>query len=197
MSVLLPTGAANTVVRFVYDTVNSAGTYPAAGWFIDDFVVMDRCTATPAYSVTSSDNCPSWVTAQIAGYGNGQAHPVGTTANSWSVRDASGNTASCWFRVNVRAFVPLEPRLNAELMMYAPARVRWSSTGVNGAVDVYLRNPISKAKIMDIVLNYLDANNEYFFHPQKLVPGSYEIVVTPTGQAGGIGVVITVVLPNV
>src|SRR5204863_9572512 len=49
----------------------------------------------------SSDNCPGQTVAQTAGLPSGSAFPKGTTVNSFTVTDASGNTASCSFSVTV------------------------------------------------------------------------------------------------
>jgi hypothetical protein len=47
-----------------------------------------------------TDNCGS-TTAQTAGLPSGSQFPVGTTTNTYTVTDASGNTASCSFAVTV------------------------------------------------------------------------------------------------
>src|SRR5205085_11607388 len=59
------------------------------------------CSAVVAYSVTSADNCPGQTVSQTAGLPSGSAFPKGTTTNSFTVTDASGNTASCSFIVTV------------------------------------------------------------------------------------------------
>src|SRR6185295_3466224 len=60
------------------------------------------CTAVVTYSAPgSSDNCAGQTVAQTAGLPSGSAFPKGTTVNSFTVTDASGNTASCSFSVTV------------------------------------------------------------------------------------------------
>jgi hypothetical protein len=48
-----------------------------------------------------SDNCAGAVTAQTAGLGPGSTFPLGTTAESYSIIDGSGNAAACTFTVKV------------------------------------------------------------------------------------------------
>ncbi|MCB9233897.1 MAG: HYR domain-containing protein [Bacteroidia bacterium] len=52
-----------------------------------------------------SDNCPS-TTAQTAGLPSGSTFPIGSTTNTFTVTDASGNTASCSFDINVVGVPP-------------------------------------------------------------------------------------------
>jgi hypothetical protein len=59
------------------------------------------CGATVNYSVPFSDNCSGATIQQTAGLGSGEVFPVGTTVNSFTVTDASGNTTSCSFNVTV------------------------------------------------------------------------------------------------
>ncbi|MBR9919315.1 MAG: HYR domain-containing protein [Bacteroidetes bacterium] len=59
------------------------------------------CSAVVTYSVTTSDNCPNEVLSQTMGLASGSAFPEGVTNNSYTVTDASGNTASCSFTVTV------------------------------------------------------------------------------------------------
>ena len=59
------------------------------------------CEAVVTYNVSSSDNCPGEMIMQTAGLASGSAFPVGTTTNSFTVTDASGNTAICSFDVTV------------------------------------------------------------------------------------------------
>ncbi len=50
---------------------------------------------------TGADNCPGATVAQTAGLASGATFPVGTTTNSFTVTDASGNSTSCSFTVTV------------------------------------------------------------------------------------------------
>ncbi|MFN8395287.1 MAG: HYR domain-containing protein [Bacteroidia bacterium] len=49
----------------------------------------------------SSDNCAGGGLSQSAGLASGAAFSVGTTVNSFTATDASGNTATCSFTVTV------------------------------------------------------------------------------------------------
>ncbi|MFN8396248.1 MAG: HYR domain-containing protein [Bacteroidia bacterium] len=63
---------------------------------------LGQCSATVTYTTPAgADNCPSQVTTQTAGQPSGSVFPVGTTANTFRVVDASGNSASCSFNVTV------------------------------------------------------------------------------------------------
>nr|WP_242133148.1 HYR domain-containing protein [Aestuariivivens marinum] len=59
------------------------------------------CGAGVVYSVSFLDNCPNSTISQTAGLASGSVFPIGTTTNSFTVTDASGNTASCSFTVTV------------------------------------------------------------------------------------------------
>ncbi len=63
---------------------------------------LGSCGAIVNYLVSSSDNCPSQVVAQISGMASGSLFPIGTTSNTFEVTDASGNTESCSFDVTVK-----------------------------------------------------------------------------------------------
>ncbi|MCB9234639.1 MAG: HYR domain-containing protein [Bacteroidia bacterium] len=52
-----------------------------------------------------TDNCPA-TTAQTAGLPSGSTFPIGSTTNTFTVTDASGNTASCSFDINVVGVPP-------------------------------------------------------------------------------------------
>jgi DNA/RNA endonuclease G (NUC1) len=58
--------------------------------------------AVVTYTVPAgTDNAPGATTTQTAGLASGATFPVGTTTNTFTVTDASGNTASCSFKVTV------------------------------------------------------------------------------------------------
>src|SRR4029078_336071 len=60
------------------------------------------CTAVVTYTdPTGTDNCTGATTSQTAGLASGSTFPAGTTTNTFTVTDASGNTASCSFTVTV------------------------------------------------------------------------------------------------
>ena len=48
-----------------------------------------------------NDNCPGAITTRTTGLASGSTFPTGTTTNTFVVTDASGNTASCSFKVTV------------------------------------------------------------------------------------------------
>jgi hypothetical protein len=82
----------------VADTENPTITCPANISVVNDLGV---CGAAVSYSVTSTDNCPAESIAQTGGLASGSTFPVGSTTNSFTVTDASGNTATCSFTVSV------------------------------------------------------------------------------------------------
>ena len=65
----------------------------------DDIIACDGDVVT--FTVTTSDNCPGETLVQTAGLPSGSVFPLGITTNTFEVTDASGNTATCSFDVNV------------------------------------------------------------------------------------------------
>jgi hypothetical protein len=60
------------------------------------------CGAAVTYtSPVGTDNCSGSTTVQTAGLASGAVFPVGTTTNTFTVTDASGNKTSCSFTVMV------------------------------------------------------------------------------------------------
>ncbi|HEX2899847.1 MAG TPA: HYR domain-containing protein, partial [Bacteroidia bacterium] len=60
------------------------------------------CSATVSFTNPSgADNCSGSTTTQIAGLASGSTFPAGNTTNTFRVTDASGNTATCSFTVDV------------------------------------------------------------------------------------------------
>ena len=55
-----------------------------------------------------TDNIAGAVTTQTAGLASGELFPVGTTTNTFVVKDAAGNTTSCSFDVTVARNAPSE-----------------------------------------------------------------------------------------
>jgi hypothetical protein len=53
-----------------------------------------------------TDNCTGATTSQTAGLPSGSTFPLGTTTNTFEVEDASGNTTSCSFTVEVTGVPP-------------------------------------------------------------------------------------------
>jgi hypothetical protein len=53
-----------------------------------------------------TDNCPGATTTQTAGLASGSTFPIGTTTNTFSVTDASGNTTTCSFTVTISGIKP-------------------------------------------------------------------------------------------
>ncbi|MBK9453152.1 MAG: HYR domain-containing protein [Bacteroidetes bacterium] len=61
-----------------------------------------QCTAVVTYTApVGTDNCPGATTTQTAGFAGGATFPSGTTTNTFTVTDASGNTTTCSFTVTV------------------------------------------------------------------------------------------------
>jgi len=62
------------------------------------------CSALVNYGLPAySDNCSGATLSQTAGLASGAAFPRGVTTNTFTVTDASGNTASCSFTVTVNS----------------------------------------------------------------------------------------------
>lgn len=60
------------------------------------------CGAVVNYTVPEgTDNCPGATTVLISGLGSGGTFPVGTSIETYTVTDASGNFAECSFEVTV------------------------------------------------------------------------------------------------
>jgi|GEM_PF-6422503 len=60
------------------------------------------CGAVVNYTApVGTDNCPEATTALTAGLGDGATFPIGTTTETYTVTDASGNDATCSFDVTV------------------------------------------------------------------------------------------------
>lgn len=59
------------------------------------------CSAVVNYHVSATDNCPGVAISLLSGLASGSVFPVGVTTNVWMATDASGNTSTCSFTVNV------------------------------------------------------------------------------------------------
>lgn len=60
------------------------------------------CGAVVSYAdPEGSDDCAGAIVTQIAGLPSGATFPIGTTLNTFQVRDAAGNTVECSFTVTV------------------------------------------------------------------------------------------------
>ncbi len=68
-----------------------------------------QCGAVVTYAVTGTDNCPVTVSCNPS---SGSFFPVGTSTVNCTATDASGNTATCSFKVTVisRAEIDVKPR---------------------------------------------------------------------------------------
>jgi hypothetical protein len=87
----------------VNDTEDPAITCPA------DITVTGTSGAGTVVTYTTpvgTDNCTGAVTTQTAGLPSGSTFPLGTTTNTFEVEDASGNTTSCSFTVEVTGVPP-------------------------------------------------------------------------------------------
>ncbi len=61
-----------------------------------------QCGAVVTFTPpTGTDNCTSATTVQTTGLASGSLFPIGTTTQTFTVTDASGNTASCSFNIAV------------------------------------------------------------------------------------------------
>ncbi len=62
-----------------------------------------KCGAIVMYTApVGTDNCPNAITTRTAGLGSGAFFPVGVTTETYTVKDASGNTSSCSFTITVK-----------------------------------------------------------------------------------------------
>ena len=87
----------------VNDTEDPAITCPA------DISVTGTSSAGAVVTYTTpvgTDNCTGATTTQTAGLPSGSTFPLGTTTNTFEVEDASGNTTSCSFTVEVTGVPP-------------------------------------------------------------------------------------------
>ncbi len=60
-----------------------------------------ECGANISFSISTSDNCSGETYMQDEGMPSGSLFPVGTTTNTFTATDASGNTASCTFTITI------------------------------------------------------------------------------------------------
>jgi hypothetical protein len=61
------------------------------------------------------DNCPGAQTTRTAGAASGSVFPIGTTTVTYTVTDASGNTASCSFTITVKTVLQTLDDLRASV----------------------------------------------------------------------------------
>ncbi len=74
-----------------------------------------------------TDNIAGAVTTQTAGLASGELFPVGTTTNTFVVKDAAGNTTSCSFDVTVARNAPSENKPYFIGGDPTPAGKKWTS----------------------------------------------------------------------
>lgn len=72
-----------------------------------DDIVADtdagECTAVVTYTPPAgTDNCPGATTELSSGIGSGGTFPIGVSTETYTVTDASGNTAECSFTITVQ-----------------------------------------------------------------------------------------------
>lgn len=117
-SLLFPGGGNQVISRFMIFNSN-AGVGVAKYLYVNNFNVTSPtlgcpaninvsnntgvCQATVVYpSIVAIDNCSgSVIVTQTSGLPSASAFPVGTTVNTFSATDGSGNTATCSFSVIV------------------------------------------------------------------------------------------------
>ncbi len=86
------------------------------------------CGATVTYTTpVGADNCTT-TTTQTAGLASGSVFPIGTTTNTFSVSDASGNTTTCSFDVVVtdNELPSITCPANMSVISTIPATVTWT-----------------------------------------------------------------------
>src|SRR6266446_3408922 len=91
------TGSANQLVTVVDNTLP---TISCQADIIADYDPAVNGAVVTYTAPVGTDNCAS-NTVRTAGHASGSTFPVGTTTNTFTVTDASGNTASCSFKVTV------------------------------------------------------------------------------------------------
>ncbi|WNG24655.1 HYR domain-containing protein [Cystobacter fuscus] len=117
-------------------------TKPAVG--CPDSQVLDTCSlagASASFELSAADNCGS--PAVTCSYDSGATFPVGETSVTCSAKDASGNSASCGFKVRVRGdttppvlHCPTAPVVVESCAGSAPASFEVSATDNCGPVPV-------------------------------------------------------------
>ncbi|UTW63495.1 HYR domain-containing protein [bacterium SCSIO 12741] len=101
---------------FVEDSSGNQASIPAAVVVFDTITPTITCKADTAvcqnrldgyrageYLPRVSDNCTNWNVQLTSGVAVGGILPVGTTTNTYTVRDSSGNSASCSMNIRVNA----------------------------------------------------------------------------------------------
>lgn len=89
----------NTAIVTITDTQSPIVTCPGN---ITENTVFNNCGRIVTYAVTGADNCTFTITqTDGTGYSSGDLFPVGVTTQSYLITDASGNTNTCSFTVNV------------------------------------------------------------------------------------------------
>jgi len=92
-------GVSNFFQVIVGDTESPTITCPSNMVFSTGAGQCSRSNVT--FSVGFNDNCPGATVVQDSGLPSGATYPAGVTTNSFTVTDASGNTASCAFTVTI------------------------------------------------------------------------------------------------
>ncbi|MEW4924133.1 HYR domain-containing protein [Algibacter sp. 2305UL17-15] len=97
-------GGSDEEMKEEKDTVNPTISCPAnINETVDVFSSGKEITFTDPIG---TDNLEGAVTTQTAGIKSGRFFPIGTTTNTFEVRDAAGNTASCSFDVIITKDAP-------------------------------------------------------------------------------------------
>jgi gliding motility-associated-like protein len=125
--------AAGNTSTCSFDIVVTENTPPTIDCPADISVTNDigLCGATVTYTPpVGTDNCPGVSTVLTAGLGSGAFFPVGTTTETYTVTDGSGNAVSCSFTITVED--EEDPVIDCEADITVPAEL-----GTCGAIVNY------------------------------------------------------------
>ncbi|MFN8236934.1 MAG: HYR domain-containing protein [Chitinophagales bacterium] len=151
----------------VNDTEDPTITCPAPVSVNNDLGV---CGASVNYSIGSTDNCTGQIVTQTGGLASGSTFPVGTTTNSYTVTDVSGNTATCSFTVSVTDTENPIITCPADVVIYCQDPDGVAATGNATATD----------NCGSVTITSSDINNQ---DPDINSPGHYQYTIHRTFTA--------------
>jgi hypothetical protein len=95
-----------------------------------------KCGAVVTYiAPVGTDNCPDAVTELTEGLGSGAFFPVGTTTETYTVTDASGNTTSCSFTVTVKDVEPPVITINDKKLTFWPPNHKHQPVDIDDFIE--------------------------------------------------------------